>query len=228
MTLPDDITVYPGHGAGSSCGKNMSDETYDTLGHQKEVNYALRDDMTKQEFIDEVLTGLVQPPQYFPKNVMMNKGINTSYADIIATGVIAHNPETFEELSRGEGVIIIDTRHEQIFKNGFLPGSYSFNIDDNFAPWVGTIIENIESPILIVADDGREEEVVTRLARVGYDNTIGYLKGGVEAWQESGRPIDSIVSISPEELKIKMIGKKNRTQNNAFAKLNFIYLIFCK
>jgi hydroxyacylglutathione hydrolase len=209
MKLPDDIIVYPNHGAGSACGKNMSEETFDTLGHQKEVNYALRANMTKEEFIEEVLTGLVQPPQYFPKNVMMNKGINTSYADIIATGVVAHDPEEFEALAREHGAVILDTRHEQVFKDAFLPGSYNFNIDDNFAPWVGTLIENIESPILIVADEGREEEVVTRLARVGYDNTIGYLKGGVEAWIASGRPTDSIVSISPEELKMKMIGNIN-------------------
>ena len=209
MKLPDDIIVYPNHGAGSACGKNMSEETFDTLGHQKEVNYALRADMTKAEFIDEVLTGLVEPPQYFPKNVMMNKGINTSYADILATGVVARDPDEFEALVKERGAVVLDTRHEQIFKDSFLPSSYNFNIDDNFAPWVGTLIENIESPILIVADDGREEEVVTRLARVGYDNTIGYLKGGVEAWAESGRPVESIVSISPEELKMKMIGKIN-------------------
>jgi hydroxyacylglutathione hydrolase len=209
MKLPDDIIVYPNHGAGSACGKNMSDETFDTLGHQKEVNYALRANMTKAEFIDEVLTGLVDPPQYFPKNVMMNKGINTSYTDILATGVVAHDPDEFELLVKEKNAVVLDTRHEQIFKDAFLPGSFNFNIDDNFAPWVGTLIENIESPILIVADDGREEEVVTRLARVGYDNTIGYLKGGVEAWAESGRPTDSIVSISPEELKMKMIGKIN-------------------
>jgi hydroxyacylglutathione hydrolase len=209
MKLPNDIIVYPNHGAGSACGKNMSEETFDTLGHQKEVNYALRDDMTKEEFIDEVLTGLVQPPQYFPKAVMMNKGINTSYTDILAKGMVAHEPDEFEALAKKEGTIVLDSRHEQTFKDAFLPGSFNFNIDDNFAPWVGTLIENNENPILIVADDGREEEVVTRLARVGYDNTIGYLKGGVEAWAASDRPTDSIVSISPEELKMKMIGNIN-------------------
>ena len=209
MKLPDDIIVYPSHGAGSACGKNMSSETFDTLGHQKEVNYALRADMTKEEFIDEVLTGLVEPPQYFPKNVMMNKGINTSYGDIIATGVVAHEPDEFEALANAKAAVILDTRHEQTFKDGFVPGSYNFNIDDNFAPWVGTIIEDLTTPILFVADEGREEEVVTRLARVGYDNSIGYLKGGIEAWQASGRKLESIVSISPEELKMKMIGKIN-------------------
>lgn len=209
MKLPDEIIVYPNHGAGSACGKNMSDETFDTLGHQKEVNYALRADMTKEEFVKEVLTGLVDPPQYFPKAVMMNKGINTSYADILATGVVAHDPDEFETLAKETEALVLDTRHEQTFKDSFLPGSLNVNIDDSFAPWVGTLIENNESPILIVADEGREEEVVTRLARVGYDNTIGYLKGGVEAWKESGRDVDSIVSISPEELKMKMIGKVN-------------------
>jgi hydroxyacylglutathione hydrolase len=209
MGLPDDIIVYPNHGAGSACGKNMSEETFDTLGHQKEVNYALRADMTKEEFIDEVLTGLVEPPQYFPKNVMMNKGINTSYGDIIATGVVAHTPDVFEALAKKTGAVVLDTRHEQTFKDAFVPGSFNFNIDDNFAPWVGTLIEDLTSPILFIADEGREEEVVTRLARVGYDNTIGYLRGSIEAWQESGRPVDSIVSISPDELKMKMIGKIN-------------------
>jgi hydroxyacylglutathione hydrolase len=209
MKLPDDIIVYPNHGAGSACGKNMSEETFDTLGHQKEVNYALRANMTKEEFVNEVLTGLVQPPQYFPKAVMMNKGINTTYANILAKGMVAHEPAKFEALVKDKKALVLDTRHEQVFKDAFLPGSFNFNIDDNFAPWVGTLIENNESPILIVADDGREEEVVTRLARVGYDNTIGYLKGGVEAWAASGRPTDSIVSISPEELKMKMIGNIN-------------------
>ena len=210
MTLPDDVIVYPGHGAGSACGKNMSEDTFDTLGHQKETNYALRADMTKEEFIKEVLTGLVQPPQYFPKNVMMNKGVNTSYSEIIAHGVRPHLPEEFKNLIKTtEGVIVLDTRHEQTFKDAFIPGSYNFNIDDNFAPWVGAVIENIEAPILFVADDGREEEVVTRLARVGYDNTIGYLQGGIEAWKDAGNAIDSIVSISPEELKVRMMGKIN-------------------
>ena len=210
MVLPDDVIVYPGHGAGSACGKNMSEDTYDTLGHQKETNYALRADMSKKEFIQEVLTGLVQPPQYFPKNVMMNKGINTSYSDIIAHGVRPHPAPEFKQLMENtEEVIVLDTRHEQTFKDAFIPGSYNFNIDDNFAPWVGAVIENIEAPILIVADDGREEEVVTRLARVGYDNSIGYLQGGIEAWEDAGYETDSIVSITPDELKVKMMGKIN-------------------
>ncbi len=209
MPLPDDLIVYPGHGAGSACGKNMSEETTDTLGHQKETNYALNPNMTKEEFIKEVLTGLVKPPQYFPKAVMMNKKVNKSYADIIAQGVVAHDVEEFERLAKETGAIILDTRHEQVFKDGFIPGSFNFNIDDNFAPWVGTIIENTDSPILFVADEGREEEVVTRLARVGYDNAIGYLKGSMDAWKEAGKPVDSIVSITPEELKVKMMGKIN-------------------
>ena len=210
MKLPDDIIIYPNHGAGSACGKNMSEETFDTLGHQKEVNYALRADMTKEEFIKEVLTGLVTPPQYFPKNVGMNKGINKSYSDILASGLVAHTPSEFKDLMAStEGVIVLDTRHEQVFKDAFVPKTYNFNIDDNFAPWVGAVIENIEAPILIVADEGREEEVITRLARVGYDNTMGYLKGGIEAWKDAGFETDSIVSISPSELKVKMLGKIN-------------------
>lgn len=210
MKLPDDIIIYPNHGAGSACGKNMSSETFDTLGHQKEVNYALRVDMTKEEFVKEVLTGLVAPPQYFPKNAGMNKGINKSYSDILASGLVAHPPTEFKGLmDTTEGIIVLDTRHEQTFKDGFVPETYNFNIDDNFAPWVGAVIENIEAPILIVADEGREEEVVTRLARVGYDNTIGYLQGGIDAWKEGGLELNSIVSISPNELKVKMLGKIN-------------------
>ena len=210
MKLPDDIIIYPNHGAGSACGKNMSDETFDTLGNQKEVNYALRADMTKEEFIKEVLTGLATPPQYFPKNVGMNKEINRSYSDILATGLTAHSPEEFNQLMAStEGVVILDTRHEQTFKDAFVPKSYNFNIDDNFAPWVGAVILDIKAPILIIADEGREEEVVTRLARVGYDNSIGYLKGGIEAWKEFGYETDSIISISPKELKVKMMGKIN-------------------
>ncbi len=210
MRLPDDIIIYPNHGAGSACGKNMSEETYDTLGHQKEVNYALRADMTKEEFVKEVLTGLVAPPQYFPKNAGMNKGINKSYSDILAAGLQAHNPAKFNGLMEStDGIIVLDTRHEQTFKDGFVPTSYNFNIDDNFAPWVGAVIKNIEAPILIIADEGREEEVVTRLARVGYDNTIGYLKGGIDAWKKAGYETDSIVSISPKEFKVKMMGKIN-------------------
>lgn len=210
MKLPDDIIVYPNHGAGSACGKNMSEETFDTLGHQKEVNYALRADMTKEEFVKEVLTGLVTPPQYFPKNAGMNKGINKSYSDILAGGLAAHTPSEFKNLMDStEGIIVLDTRHEQTFKDGFVPKTYNFNIDDNFAPWVGAVIENIEAPILIVADEGREEEVVTRLARVGYDNTMGYLQGGIDAWKEAGLETDSIVSISPKEFKVKMLGKIN-------------------
>ncbi len=210
MKLPDDIIVYPNHGAGSACGKNMSEETFDTLGNQKDVNYALRADMTKEEFIKEVLTGLVAPPQYFPKNAGMNKGINKSYSDILASGLAAHLAAEFKDLMENtEGVIILDTRHEQTFKDAFVPKSYNFNIDDNFAPWVGAVIENIEAPILIIADEGREEEVITRLARVGYDNTIGYLQGGLEAWKEAGFETDSIVSISPREFKVKMLGKIN-------------------
>jgi len=204
MGLDDDIIIYPAHGAGSACGKNMSEDTFDTIGHQKKINYALRKDMTRDEFIDAILDGLAQPPQYFPKNVKMNQGVNKSYTDILAKGVVAHEVERFEKLMKEKETVVLDTRHEQIFKDAFIPGSYNFNIDDNFAPWVGALIENLDSPILFIADEGREEEVVTRLSRVGYDNTIGYLRGGIEAWIDAGYPTESMLSIAPEELKIKM------------------------
>lgn len=204
MPLADEIIVYPGHGAGSACGKNMSKETFDTLGHQKEVNYALRADMTKEEFIKEVLDGIVAPPQYFPKNAMMNKMGYKNVEDVIEQGTTALSPDEFEDYANQKEALVLDTRKQSEFKDGFIPNSIFIGVDGNFAPWVGTLIVDLDQPLLIVAEEGREEEVVTRLARVGYDNALGYLKGGFKAWKEAGKEVDTIVSISPEEFEKKM------------------------
>lgn len=198
MPLADDIIVYPAHGAGSACGKNMSKETTDTLGHQKETNYALQD-MTKAEFVKQVITGLVTPPQYFPMNVMMNKQGYDSIDTVLERGQHEMSPEAFEAAANETGALILDTRAPQVFAKGFIPNSINIGIDGNFAPWVGALIPDIKQEILIVADEGKEEEVVTRLARVGYDNAIGMLKGGFEAWKAAGKEVDTIKSVSVEE-----------------------------
>ena len=199
MTLPDDIIVYPAHGAGSACGKNMSKETTDTLGHQKQTNYALRPDMTREEFIKEVTTGLVAPPAYFPLNVMLNIKGYESIDKVLERGQHALSPEAFEVAANETGALILDTRDPQTFAKGFVPNSINIGIDGGFAPWVGALIPDIKQELLIVSDVGREEEVITRLARVGYDYTIGYLAGGFEAWKKAGKEVDHIKSISAEE-----------------------------
>jgi hydroxyacylglutathione hydrolase len=202
MPLADDIIVYPAHGAGSACGKNMSKETSDTLGHQKAVNYALRANMTKEEFIKEVTTGLVAPPQYFPLNVMMNIHGYDSIEEVIKRGTQALSPEAFETAANETGALILDTRDAETFAKGFVPNSINIGIDGSFAPWVGAMIPDVKQEILLVTDEGREEEVVTRLARVGYDYSLGYLKGGFNAWKNAGKEIDSITRISAEELAV--------------------------
>ena len=199
MPLSDDVIVYPGHGAGSACGKNMSKETSDTLGNQKKVNYALRADMTREEFVKELLTGLTQPPGYFPKNVLMNIQGYDSIDDVMERGVKALSPREFEAAMEEQDAIVIDTRNQQVFAKGFIPGSYFFGIDGSFAVWVGTLISDINQKILLVGDEDRIPEVVTRLARVGYDHAIGYLKGGIDAWKADGKALDSIESISAAE-----------------------------
>jgi glyoxylase-like metal-dependent hydrolase (beta-lactamase superfamily II)/rhodanese-related sulfurtransferase len=204
MPLSDDITVYPAHGAGSACGKNMSKETTDTLGNQKKTNYALRADMTKEEFIKEVITGLMAPPAYFPLNVMMNIEGYDSIDTVLERGQQAMSPEAFEVAANETGALVLDTRAPQTFAQGFVPNSINIGIDGQFAPWVGAMIPDIKQEILLVCEPGREEEVVTRLARVGYDHTIGYLEGGFEAWKKSGKEVDRIESIDATELSKRM------------------------
>lgn len=200
MPLPNEIIVYPAHGSGSACGKNMSKETTDTLGHQKESNYALRADMTKEEFINEVTTGLLPPPNYFPANVMMNKQGYESIDAVLNRGLQALNPREFEAAVNETEALILDTREPQAFAKGFIPGAINISLDGSFAPWVGALITDIKQPIAIVAEEGREQEVVTRLARVGYDNTIGYLEGGFDTWKNAGKETDYIISVSADDL----------------------------
>ena len=199
MPLADDIIVYPAHGAGSACGKNMSKETFDTLGNQKQVNYALNPTMTKEEFITELTSGLMPPPFYFPENVMMNK-LGVESLDVVKERANkALSPEEFIQVAEDTNALILDVRDPQTFAAGFIPNSINIGIKGNFAPWVGTLITDIKQPILLIAEVGQEEETVTRLARVGYDNVIGFLNNGFQAWVEAEKDFDEIVSVSPEE-----------------------------
>ncbi|MBL7950357.1 MAG: MBL fold metallo-hydrolase [Flavobacteriales bacterium] len=197
MSLPDDVIVYPAHGAGSACGKNMSKETFDTLGHQKEVNYALKAP-TKEQFIREVTDGLLPPPAYFPQNVAMNKGVIPSVDTVKEKGLRPLTPDQFELVAETEGALVLDTRNAETFKDGFIPRSVNIGIKGDFAPWVGTMIPDVKHPLLIVADEGAEDEVVTRLSRVGYDNVFGFLAGGMNAWKAAGRDADAIERIDAE------------------------------
>lgn len=208
MPLADDVIVYPAHGAGSACGKNMMKETVDTLGNQKKMNYALRADMTKEEFIKEVTDGLLPPPQYFPLNVKMNKEGYADLDEVIAQGTHALSPEAFEIAANETGAIVLDVRHQKDFAKGHVPRSIFIGLDGGFAPWVGTLIADVKQPILLIAPEGREEEAITRLSRVGFDNTLGYLKGGFEAWRRANKEYDSVTSVQAADLK-KAINEEN-------------------
>ena len=200
MPLADDIIVYPAHGAGSACGKKMSKETTDTLGHQKKTNYALDPALSKERFKTVVLEGLVAPPGYFPLNVLMNIQGYDSIDKVLERGQHALSPEAFEAAANETSALILDTRKAELFARGFIPNSINIGIDGSFAPWVGTMIPDIKQEILLVTDEGREEEAVIRLARVGYDFTIGYLKGGFNAWKNANKEVDHIAQINAEEL----------------------------
>lgn len=199
MPLPDDVIVYPAHGAGSACGKNMSKETWDTLGNQKKLNYALRADMTKEEFIKEVTEGLLPPPDYFAENVRMNKSGYDSITEVMKRGTKALSPKAFEAAANETDALILDVRNKEDFVKGFIPNSIFIGLDGSFAPWVGALIPDLQQRILIVAPEGLKagsaEEAVKRLARVGYDYAIGYLEGGFEAWRDYGGEIDQIETI---------------------------------
>lgn len=203
MPLPNDIIVYPAHGAGSACGKNMSKETFDTLGHQKEVNYALRADMTKEEFIKEVTDGLLPPPGYFGMNVAMNKNGYDAIQDVMERGLRPLSVEAFEAAANETDAIVLDTRTAAAFAKEFVPNSISIGLEGQFAPWVGALIPDVKQQLLIITEPGKEEETVKRLARVGYDYVIGYLDGGIEAWKNAGKELDSIGRITAEELEAK-------------------------
>lgn len=203
MPLPDEVIVYPAHGAGSACGKNMSKETQDTLGNQKQANYALRADMTREEFIQEVTDGLLPPPQYFAQNVAMNKSEAVGLDTVMEKGKVPLDVETFEAMANHEGALVLDTRHQSKFMKGHIPNSIFIGVDGNFAPWVGALIPDLQQPIVFIADEGREEEVVTRLSRVGYDNTMGFLQGSFEAWKEAGKDIETLEGISAADFAAK-------------------------
>ena len=201
MPLADEVLIYPAHGAGSACGKNLSKETVGTIGEQKKTNYALRSDMKKKDFIKEVTDNLLPPPQYFPLNVKMNKNGYEDINEVIKLGTKALNPNLFEKLLNKNNAIIIDVRHQEDFSKEHIPNSIFIGIDGSFAPWVGAIIGDVTQPILLVTPRGREEETVMRLARVGFDNSLGYLKGGIEGWKKIGKPTDSVKAIDASELK---------------------------
>ena len=202
LPLEDDVTVYPAHGAGSACGKNMQKETVDTLGNQKQTNYALKQ-TSKESFIAAVLDGLTAPPKYFGMNVAMNKKGYTSFDEVLAKGKTALSVDEFETAAEETGALILDTRNAAEFYKGFIPQSINIGLKGDFAPWVGSMIVDVQQPILLVCDDCTEEETITRLSRVGFDNVLGYLKGGFESWKNSGKEIDTIDRISPEEFAEK-------------------------
>jgi hydroxyacylglutathione hydrolase len=195
MPLEDEVIVYPGHGAGSACGKNMMKETVDTLGNQKKVNYALRADMTVDEFVKEVTDGLLPPPYYFPYNVAMNKEGYIPVDEILKRGETALDPSDVKQFVDEKNVLVLDVRTPDEFAKGHIPGALFIGLDGQFAPWVGALIKDIHQPIVLVTPEGRENETVTRLARVGYDNTLGYLAGGVQAWKDSGFQLASVTSV---------------------------------
>jgi glyoxylase-like metal-dependent hydrolase (beta-lactamase superfamily II)/rhodanese-related sulfurtransferase len=199
MTLPDEVIVYPAHGAGSACGKNMSKETVSTIGNQKATNYALRADMTEDEFIKEVTEGLLPPPPYFGMNVAMNKQGYESFETVLHNGMKAIAVNDFEAIVEETGALILDTRKNGDFAKGFIPQSINIGIDGDFAPWVGALIADVKQPIILVTETGQEEESVTRLSRVGFDNLIGHLEGGFDAWKKAGKEIDTIHRITAEE-----------------------------
>ena len=200
MTLPDDVIVYPGHGAGSACGKNMSTETVGSVGDQKANNYALRADMTKEEFVAEVTDGLLPPPAYFPLNVKLNKEGYAPIDAVLDQGTRSLSPDAFEAAANETGAVVLDVRDKDAFREAHVPRITFIGLDGNFAPWVGTMIVDVQQPILLVCDAEKVNEAVTRLSRVGFDQVLGHLEGGVEAWQAAGKEVDHIESIPSREL----------------------------
>lgn len=198
MTLADDVIVYPAHGAGSACGKNMSKETVSTIGNQKANNYALRANMTEAEFVQEVTDGLLPPPAYFGMNVAMNKQGYESFESVLNNGMQAIQVTDFEAVVEETGALILDTRKNGVFAKGFVPQSINIGIDGDFAPWVGALIADVKQPIILVTEKGQEEESVTRLSRVGFDNLLGHLQGGYEAWEKAGKEIDTVNRITAD------------------------------
>ena len=201
MVLADDVVVYPAHGAGSACGKNMMKETVDSLGNQKKMNYALRADMTKEEFISEVTQGLLPPPDYFPANVKLNIEGYDDFDTVLKRGTQALSPQAFEAAANESSAIVLDVRHQDTYEKGHIPSSIFIGLDGEFAPWVGALIADVKQPLLLVTEKGQEEEAITRLSRVGFDQTLGYLEGGFEAWKNASMEYDTVSSISAEVFK---------------------------
>ena len=198
LPLANDVTVYPAHGAGSACGKNMMKETVDTLGNQKSMNYALNQP-SKEAFVAAVTDGLLPPPAYFPMNVAMNKKGYDSFESVKSKGLKAIEVNQFEAVAETAGALMLDTRSSAEFAVGYVPNSINIGLDGSFAPWVGDMIRDVKQPIILITDEGKEEETLTRLARVGFDNILGYLKGGVEAWKNAGKEVDTVNRITPEQ-----------------------------
>lgn len=198
LPLADDVTVYPAHGAGSACGKNMMKETVDSLGNQKKINYALNQP-TKEAFVQAVTDGLLPPPAYFGMNVAMNKKGYESFDDILVQGTKPLSVEEFEMTAEATNALILDTRNNSEFSKGFIPQSINIGLVGDFAPWVGSLIVDVNQPILLITDAGKEEEAVTRLSRVGFDNVLGHLKGGFDTWANAGKEIDTVHRISAEQ-----------------------------
>ncbi|MBA2610359.1 MAG: MBL fold metallo-hydrolase [Bacteroidetes bacterium] len=198
MPLPDDVIVYPAHGAGSACGKNMSKETFDTLGSQKKINYALQN-ISKQDFIKELTTGILPAPQYFQKNAFLNKKGYKNYSEVLKDGSRGLSVDEFDELIKNLKPIVLDVRKADEYAEANIPGSLFIGLDGQFAPWVGTLISDINFPIIIIAPKGKEEETVMRLSRVGYDNCIGYLEGGMEAWIAAGKKTEKVATVNAEQ-----------------------------
>ena len=211
MPLADDVLVYPAHGAGSACGKNMSSETVGTIGGQKAGNYALRQNMTREEFIAEVTEGLAEPPAYFPLNVKLNKGGYEDIGVVLDRGQAALAPRAFEDAVNATGALVLDVRGREDFARAHIPRSINIGIDGSFAPWVGALVADIHQPLLLVAPEGREEEAITRLARVGFDQTLGYLDGGIQAWRDAGKELDAVVVVEPEVLATRPGGEAGAT-----------------
>lgn len=202
MPLADEIIIYPGHGAGSACGKNMQKETVDTLGNQKKTNYALKQP-DKEHFVKEVLEGLTAPPKYFGMNVAMNKGGYENFENVMNKGKKPLSVEEFVQIGETAEALILDTRNATDFSKGFIPNAINIGIKGDFAPWAGAMIVDVLQPILLVCDEGTEEEAITRLSRVGFDRVLGYLEGGFSTWKDSGKEVDEIHRISPEEFSKK-------------------------
>ncbi|MBO6184634.1 MAG: MBL fold metallo-hydrolase [Chryseobacterium sp.] len=204
--LDDDIIVYPAHGAGSACGKNMQKETIDTLGNQKKTNYAFNQN-SKESFIKAITDGLLPPPEYFGMNVTLNKKGYESYDEVFSKGLKALSPEEFEEIAEHSGALILDSRNNDIFAEGFVPQSINIGLNGDFAPWVGALIVDVKQPILLVTEEDKEEETLKRLSRVGFDNVLGFLKGGFQAWKENNKEIDTVHRISASQFETEIKNK---------------------